>query len=66
MPWLSLAQYTRALPRRRVNSPAAASIPNGGAVKYTQSAVQRRPFTAEASVRAGFMLMPEKGASKVM
>lgn len=41
-------------------------MPNGGAVKYTQIAVQSRACSAEATVRAGFRLVPESGASKVM
>lgn len=41
-------------------------MPISGPVKYTQSAVQARAGNAEASVRAGFMLMPESGDSSVM
>jgi hypothetical protein len=41
-------------------------MPSNGPVKYTQSAVHVRAATAEASVRAGFMLMPDSGASSMM
>ena len=41
-------------------------MPRNGAVKYTHNAVQIPLGSAEAKVRAGFMLMPENGASNVM
>src|SRR5471030_498299 len=45
---------------------AAASImPASGAVKYSQASVQTPDGSADATVRAGFMLMPENGASNV-
>lgn len=50
-------------PFRRRYTSAARSIPSGGAVKYIHNAVHSRAGTAEARVRAGFMLMPESGAS---
>jgi hypothetical protein len=38
-------------------------MPNSGAAKYSQSPVQIMAGTAEANVRAGFMLIPEYGLS---
>src|SRR5581483_2276744 len=64
--WWSLA-HTASRPRARSRyTSAAASIPTSGPVKYTHTAVHVRADTAEASVRAGFMLMPDRGASRVM
>jgi hypothetical protein len=37
-----------------------------GAVKYIQSPTHWRAASAEEKVRAGFMLIPEIGASMVM
>jgi hypothetical protein len=45
---------------------AAVSMPSGGATRYTQKAVQVIAGSADATVRAGFMLIPEIGLSSVM
>ena len=38
----------------------------GGATKYIHRLDQKPGHTADAKLRAGFMLMPEKGASSEM
>jgi hypothetical protein len=43
-----------------------ANMPSGGARRYIQKCCQILPGAAEARVRAGFMLVPERGNSTMM
>src|SRR5258708_5786774 len=63
--WGSLAQKPTCELRHARYSEAAKSIPNAGAERYTQSAVQLPAERAGPKVRAGFMLAPDSGASNV-
>src|SRR6185369_1308209 len=64
--WWYLAQNTRCAPRKRRYSWPAANMAAVGARKYTQMAVQTPAGSAEPTVRAGSMQMPESGASMLM
>src|SRR5581483_5603443 len=64
--WWYLAQNTRCVPRQCLYIRPAESIATMGARKYTQIAVQIPEGNAEPTVRAGFMLMPERGDSTLM
>ena len=65
--WWSLAQRTAVRPCARTNSSAASEHAErrGGEVDPERTPVVRERSPGR-SVRAGFMLMPDSGASKVM
>jgi hypothetical protein len=52
------------MPLMRTKTSAAESIAIGGAMKYIHQLSQVFATAAEANVRAGFMLIPEIGASR--
>src|SRR5262249_30869295 len=62
--WCSFGQLGALL--RRVAMAAPSCIPRRGPSTYTQKPSQCPAPHADPKVRAGFMLIPESGASKVM
>jgi hypothetical protein len=63
---MQLAAQHRALALSTPESFRRRSMPSNGAVKYSHAPVHTCAGSADATVRAGFMLMPDTGASNVM